>query len=314
MKLGMIRNDILLITGSEGFIGKHLSHRIKDLGCKVILLDKIKPKNFSFGHRINFIQCDITKKDELKKLKNIKGRIILIHLAACVPLIPDKEDKALDSIFEVNIKATINILNNFQNRLSKVYYVSTLEVYGVPIYLPIDEKHPTNPTSFYGISKLSAEHYLRIFCRCNRIPFAVLRLSCVYGPGENYDRAIPNFIKSAIKNEPIMIYGDGLDTRDYLYVDDAINALLLSIREKSAQGVFNIASSKGYKIRDIAKTIIKLCNSRSKINFYKRRKKFYNLFFNISKAKEKIKFLPKTTIEEGLLKEIAWFRWKNRLR
>ncbi len=300
-----------MITGVSGFIGTHLVSRIKELGYKVILVDKIKPKNFSSCSHMSFISCDITKENELKKLKNIKGPIILIHLASYVPHVPSEEEKAIDDIFEVNIKGIINILNNFKNRLSKVCYVSTLEVYGTPVYLPIDENHPTNPVSFYGISKLCAEHYLRIFCWRNHIPFVVLRFSTIYGPGENYDRAIPNFIKSAIKNAPILLYGDGSDMRDYLYVDDAVEALLFSIKKRNIQGIFNIASGNGYKIKDAAKTIIKLCNAESKIKSCDRKKKYYNLIFDISNARKNLDFMPRIKLREGLLKEIEWFKLKS---
>lgn len=312
--MGILLDDTLLVTGASGFIGLHLISKLRDLGYKAVLIDKVTLKNKSLlsSSRLNFIQCDITKTSELKKIKGIRGRIILLHLAAFVPHIPSEEEKFIESMIEVNIKGTIEILKSIKDKLSKVYYVSTLEVYGIPMYLPIDEEHPTNPVSWYGLSKLCAEHYIRLFCKQNCIPCTILRFSVVYGAGENYDRAIPNFIKSAVRNRPITVYGDGLDVRDYLYVNDATEALLLAIQNQKIEGIFNIASGKGYKIRDIAKMVIKLSNSKSKIKFYERRKKHYNLVFNIAKARKKLKFFPKTKIKEGLLKEIEWFKLKYR--
>jgi UDP-glucose 4-epimerase len=309
-RLSSSANNTLLITGASGFIGLHLIPKLKERGYKAILTDKVRLKNNNLlgSSGLNFIQCDITQPTELKKIKKIKGRIDLLHMAAFVPHIPSLEEKFIENMIEVNIKGTIELLKSLQDKLNNVYYVSTLEVYGIPIYLPIDEEHPTNPVSWYGLSKLYAEHCIRIFCIKNHIPFTILRLSTVYGPGEEYERAIPNFIKSAIKNKPLNIYGDGLDIRDYIYVGDVVEAIFSVFKWSKIGGIFNIAGGIGYSIRDIAKIIIRLCNSNSKIKFLKREKKFYNITLSIAKAKEKLKFIPKTDIRNALLEEIRWFK------
>lgn len=306
-----MKQKTVLITGAGGFIGKHVIKRSDSFRYQVVLTDDLSNLDVAFAKN-HYYSCNLTKESQVKKIiKRIKGEIILLHLAAYVPKSSDKKQDLIDKSIDVNLKGTINLLNNIKNRLCKVCFASTLEVYGKSIYLPIDENHPTNPGSFYSVSKLMAEQYLRAFCKTRGVSLNILRFSSVYGPGELYDRAIPNFIKAALERRPIHIYGNGLDKRDYLYVDDAVSALIASVNRNSACRVFNIAGGKGHTIKNIANLIIKLSGSKSKIKFLPRRKDAYDLVFNISLAKKKIGFRPNVDIRQGLINEIDWFRHRN---
>lgn len=309
--MGVKKDNILLVTGAGGFLGRRLLIALSKEGYRIFALDINPDKDCNFNKNINYIQCDITRKPDLDKLKKIRTNIILFHLAACVPHMPSKENELINRMFEVNVNGTINLLETLKRRLVKVCYVSTLEVYGVPQYLPLNEKHPTYPRSIYGLTKLCAEHLVRLFCQKNNIPFSILRLSSVYGPGENYFRAIPNFIRAAIYNRKIRIYGNGLDRRDYVYIDDVCDAIIASSKNSDSEGLMNIAFGRSYTIKEVAQMVLKLSGSKSKISFLKINKPAYDIIFDIAKARQKIGFMPKTAFKDGLLSEIEWFRFNK---
>lgn len=298
----------LVITGASGFIGLHLIKKAVLLGQKVIVVDKAPPPGIPKKTPYRFIRCDLSRKGSLSRLLAIKEKINLIHLAACVPHVPSNEKSLKEVIFKINVDGTRHLLEVLSGKLNKVCYVSTLEVYGAPVYTPINETHPTRPLTLYGESKLLAEKVVRSFCRAQGIPWSVMRLSVVYGPGENYERAIPNFIRAAIRGDPLLIFGDGSDRRDYLFVGDAVDALLCGALKKTARGVFNVASGKDYSIKATAKTIVRLCKSRSPITFCARKKARYDLIFDTAKAKQKLALAPRANMADGLREEIAWFR------
>jgi nucleoside-diphosphate-sugar epimerase len=302
------QKKIILITGAAGFIGKHIVSSLDSFRFQVVLTD-ILPKLYGVNSKVHYYKCDLTKEDDIKRLvRRLKGKIVLVHLAAYVPKFTGKKGDLATKNIKVNINGTINLVNNLANKLCKICFISTLETYGKPIYTPIDESHPTNPYSLYGLSKLIAEKYLMSFCRKNKIPLSILRFSSVYGPGELYDRAIPNFIRQALAGKPVVIFGNGLDVRDYVYVSDAVDAIISSVNKKNSHGLFNIASGRGYTVKNIARLIIKISGSKSTIIFSPKRKDSYDLTFDIALAKKKINFSPKVSINQGLRKEIDWFR------
>lgn len=296
----------MLISGAGGFIARALLNKLNDPARKVVLLVRSRHK-IPLAKNARCLRCDITRKEELKKLKAIKGRVSLLHLAAFVPRIPAEEDKFIRRIFRTNIAGTVGLLEALKDKLKDVCLASTLEVYGIPRALPIKEDTAVDPVSIYGASKLAAERCVSIFCREHNIPFTILRLSSVYGPGEDFDRALPNFIKQALKNKPLAVYGDGSDKRDYIYVDDAAEALLKASGCGLRSGLINIASGESISIKELAGRIISLCGSRSKIELKERRKPRYDIVFDISRMKRLLKFSPRTSLSEGLLREIAWF-------
>lgn len=304
----MVKPFDIVLTGPAGFIGNRLVQRACELGYKITALDlPANEKLFRGIKNVRFIGCDITDRHSLKKINGIGKNTVLVHLAAFVPHIPSREDKARDMIIDVNLRGTSVLLDSLKGRLKKVVYISTLEVYGKPVYLPIDEKHPANPVTYYGLSKLMAESYARVFCLKNAIEYVSLRLSCVYGPGENYDRAIPNFIKAALKNSGIKIYGNGQDLRDYIFIDDAVNAILLAARSSGTKGQINIASGRSYKISETARLIKEISRSGSRIKSFPAKKGFYDIVFNTACAKKELGFQAKVGFRQGLAKEIDWF-------
>ena len=189
-------------------------------------------------------------------------------------------------------------------------FCRTAEVYGVPKDLPIGEDHSTEPQSYYGAGKLAAEKCMKVFSQRNECPAVIPRFASVYGPGEVIEGAIPNFIKATLKNSSPVIYGDGLDLRDYVYIDDAVEAMVLALRWGKTTGcnIYNIASGQGYRIKEVAETITELCGVTCSLVYQPAKRQVADYVFDISAAQKDLGYSPKTSLREGLQREIDWFK------
>ncbi len=279
----------ILITGAGGHLGSFLLNKLPKKEYNIFVIEKEKPRKKI--REINYLIIDISNKNQLKKYKKIFEKIdILIHLAAYVPLKREFDD--LNKSIDINIKGSVNLVNLLKEG-NKFIFANSCEIY--------------NPKTFYAISKLVAEKYLEVICQKRGIKFISLRFASIYGPGEKIQRAIPNFIKSAIKNENIIIFGDGKEKRSYLYIEDAVQAIIQSICYPP-KGIFNISSEEIVTISDLAKLIKNIAKSDSEIIFEPRKKEKKDLVFSIKKAKRELKFRPKFRLKDGLKKEIEYFR------
>jgi UDP-glucose 4-epimerase len=185
--------------------------------------------------------------------------------------------------------------------------VSTVDVYGPPQFLPLNEEHPTRPASFYGASKLAAEMLLRVFGERAAVPVTVLRLAQVYGPGDTSRKAIPNFIRSALRGDAIVIQGDGSDERDYVFVDDVVIAIELALT-RHASGTFNIAGGHACSIRDVVTAIARLTGNTKTLVWERRATPATRQALDISAAEQHLDYRPRVNLEEGLRHTVAWFR------
>ncbi|MBI4845291.1 MAG: SDR family NAD(P)-dependent oxidoreductase [Candidatus Omnitrophica bacterium] len=314
MNNALFSGKSILISGGTGFLGMRLAEKLISCGAKIIIVDQKAPaencrkKLKADKQMARFIKCDLTNQSEVKKIKSkIKNRIIVVHLAAFVPPSADPNEDFIGKSIEVNIKAGVELCEGISGLIEKICYVSTLDVYGYPEYIPVDEGHPTNPVTYYGASKLSGEKYLQVLSKRKNIPLTVLRFSCTYGQGEWYNRAIPNFIRAAIDKKDLIVYGDGSDARDYLFLDDAIEAVVLAL-QKDKSGIYNIGSGRLYSIKEIAEKIIKITGENVSLKLRPRLKKRTKFVFNISKAKKQLGYKPKAAIADGLKQEIEWFK------
>lgn len=288
----------ILVTGGRGFLGKPLVEALSQRNEVIVLsrhIDKCKRlKN------VQYIEADLLHLDDLAIDKNFDA---LIHVAALVPRTND-QDIAREMI-DVNVVGTINLLENF-HRTNRIIFISTAETYGPYNSGLINDNLPQYPVSFYGASKTAAEKFCQAFCYKNNKKLTILRMSNIYGPGETINRAIPNFIKAALKNEPIMIFGDGTELRDFIFIDDAIGGIVAAL-ESDNGGVYNLGYGKGVSIKEVAELIIKLSNSSSNIVFTSRAKEKYDVILDTSKL-SLLNYQPSTPLEEGLVKEIEWFK------
>jgi len=255
-----------LVTGATGFIGSHLCKELIRRGHTVFGLSR-SGRTHKIKSLLNQKEFYLKKGDirdermlsEIIKDNNIK---VIFHLAAQLPQDDDLKNPFL--CFDINVRGTLNLLNAaYLNDIDYFMYGSTMSVYSdPPDYLPVDEKHPVRPSTVYGVSKLASELYCNLYSKF--INMIIIRLSGVYGWGQSKHNAIPRFINQALNNRPITIYGDGTQTSDYVYVKDAIQAILLAW-EKNKTGTYNIGGGEEISVKDLAKRIVNSLNSKSEI-------------------------------------------------
>jgi len=306
-----MHNLKVLITGGSGFIGSHLVDLFLKAGYETVVLD-----NFFSGTTENIRQCMDNKKFHLIKgdirnpediEKAVKSVDVVCHLAAIVNIPLSIENPLL--VNEANVEGTLNLLQAcVKHNVERFVYASTCAVYGEAQHLPIDEEHPTNPLSPYGASKLAAEHYCKVFHRIYGLQTACLRFFNVYGPRQTsgpYGGVITTFIESLKKAEPLVIFGDGNQTRDFIYVEDAAKACIIALHCKKCSGkTFNIGTGTQTSVNKLAQILIKLLDKpQAKIIHSSERKgDIRESYANISRAEKDLGFKPEILIYEGLKK------------
>jgi len=301
---------LIAITGGSGFIGRRLIKKLVESSYNLLLLgrsfDRPSISDLIKEKKVDYIKYDLTNRNpEISNtLRNVD---VLVHLAAFVPRSNKPSDDDPIKNIEVNIKGTHNLLKDFENVAEKLIFASTLEVYGKPVFLPITEFHPVNPLTYYGASKLAAEKYVTIFSFQHNMKSVILRFSTVYGPEEVFDRAIPNFIRCVMEGKSPVIYGDGLDVRDYIYIDDAVDAIVAAIH-RDCEGVYNIASGEGYTIHEIFEKIKDISGKDLKPIFKRSNREPTKFIFDIISARKELGFSPKVSIDHGLTEEFSWYK------
>lgn len=289
-----LKDKKILITGGSGFIGTNLIKRLEKEGAKV------KNYDISDGNRIE---------NSINLLKFIKKQFdIIYHLAGISG--STQSNKHLPTSFEVNTFATVNLLDKvikFSPKTKVMLSSSRLE-YGKSKYLPVDENHPTEPTSAYGLSKLCTTQIALIYHKIHNLDVTIFRTSNVYGshPEIKFSgyNIINYFLDLAKKNETLTIFGDGNQKRDYLYIDDFIDAIILASTPKSAGQIYNLGFGKGTSLKEMAKLIIKIAG-KGNLKLVKWPKKYHDVetgdyVSDISKIKKELGFSPKISFAEGI--------------
>lgn len=263
-----------LVTGGAGFVGSNLVESLLEDGLEVISIDDYsagKKRNLSevkekYTDRLTEVECDITDKSELAKY--FKDVDVIFH-QACSKMTVCLKDPLRD--LEVNAAGTFNLLELARDTsVKKFVHVSTGSVYGVAQYFPTDENHPVNPTSYYGVSKLAGEKYVRAFSHLYNMDTSILRYYHVYGPKQDsgdYGGVMGIFCKQAIKNEDLTIFGDGTQIRSFTYVKDVVNINKLVALKGGKGEAYNCASGLKVSINDIAHKIVSLAKSSSSIKY-----------------------------------------------
>jgi UDP-glucose 4-epimerase len=183
-------------------------------------------------------------------------------------------------------------------------------VYGKVEYLPFDEQHPTQPVSPYGVSKLAAEHYCRVFHEVYGLPTTSLRYFTVYGPRMRPDLAISIFTRKMLANEPITVFGDGEQTRDFTYIDDVVEANKRLLNNSNTDGkVLNIGSGNRISVNDLIQNLQSITDSNSEVNYTDKQKgDAENTLADVSLSRELIGYEPSIDIRMGLEKFVDWFK------
>lgn len=312
----VIKNSRVLVTGGAGFIGSHLIDHLLKFHNQVVILDnfynpialRLEPDRFN---GIKLLRGDIR---DIGTLVGEIGKInYVFHLAAIVGTQISMKDPSLTH--EVNVTATLNLLRTYSgSKLRRLVFSSSAAVYGEPRRTPIPEDERTFPLSPYGVSKLAAEQYCRAFNLCYGLKSTVLRIFNVYGPGQGqgpYSGVITNFIDALTHEKAATIYGDGNQTRDFVYIDDVVNGLIAAADSEEAVGeVINIGSGSETMIKELlAKTSAILGSERVEPAYEKARLGDIRASCaNIEKARKILDYVPNTSLEDGLRKYLMWFK------
>jgi len=319
-------NASVLITGGVGFIGSALARRLVHLGAKVTIIDSLNPNYGGNLANISDIRdkvwlniSDVRDPHALKYM--IQGQDYLFNLAGQTSHLDSMTDPFTD--LEINSKAQLTILEaaRINNPKIRIVFASTRQLYGKPQYLPVDEKHPVIPVDVNGINKLGGEWYHLLYNDVYGIPCTCLRLTNTYGPGMRVKDARQTFlgiwIKLLLTGEPLKVFGDGKQLRDFNYVDDVVNAFLLAATEDEAVGqVLNLGSNEVINLRDLAEKMVEI-NGGGEIEvvpFPSERKAIDigDYYSDWKKAEALLGWKPEIGLDEGLSASLEYYRKNGR--
>ncbi len=302
----------VVVTGGAGFIGSHIVEHWINEGAEVHIIDNLRSgykSNVELFPGAIFHQVSVTEKDKVKEI--IKGASYIHHLAALVS-VPESVEKP-EECLEINVKGLLNVLDAAKEyEVKKVVFSSSAAVYGDNPESPKKVEMNPAPKTPYAITKLDGEYYLKMYNELYGLQTVSLRYFNVFGPRQDpksqYAAAIPIFISKAIKNLPIIIYGDGEQTRDFIYVKDVVTANVLSAISQNVNGVFNVANGNATSVNQIVNEIIKATGSTSKVVYQDVRSgDIKHSLAYVEKTKEILGFNPNYSLMEGIKSTIEFF-------
>ena len=303
-----------LITGGAGFIGSHLSGALLRSGNEVVIIDDFSANAIEkIDSKIKIYKIGIENTDRIKEIFKKEKPDIVYHLAGVINL----RRQIADPLFAKDLdflRRTETILDACRkNSVKKIIFISS----GGAIYenarvIPTPQDYPVHPASLYGLANLMLEKYIQSYCKEREMDFIILRLSNVYGPRQWISGIVPSLIIKFLKKERPIIYGDGRQTRDFIYIDDAIRAFIIAA-EKTKTGVYNIGSGKEVnlnKLFELLKDIFGLKIESAYQDLKGRESKRSAL--SIEKIKKEFGWQPQTNLKDGLSKTIKWFQKNER--
>jgi len=302
----------ILITGGAGFIGSNLAERLVSGGHEVLVLDNLATGRLSnlkkIEKQIKFIEGDIRDIDFLRK--NFQGVDFIFHLAALPGVFFSVQNP--EQCNETNIKGALNVfLAARDSKVKRVIFVSSSSIYGGAFEINQEDQKP-QPLSPYAVSKITGEYYAKNFFELFGLETVCLRFFNVFGPKQNsesdYAAVIPLFIKLALKGEQPVIFGDGNQSRDFTYIDNVVEGMILAVNSPRAAGeTFNVACGDSITVNRLVKTIGKILDKKI-TPLYKEPRigDIYRSKADISRAKNILGFTPKVSFEQGLEKTIAY--------
>jgi UDP-glucose 4-epimerase len=304
-----------LVTGGAGFIGSHLVEALVSAGCRVAVYDNLSSGNTAnlkhLEGQFSFFQADIRDRSKLEAA--LEGCEVVFHLAAIVS-VPQTVENPIDSA-DVNEMGTLFVLEaSRQAKVKRIVFSSSCAVYGDDPRLPKRENMAPKPTSPYAAQKVAAEYYAKIFNDLYGIETTALRYFNVYGPRQDpsspYSGVISIFMTKALLNEPAVIYGDGNQSRDFIYVQDVVKANLLAATAKNVSGqVMNIGSGKSVAINHLWKAICAMSGQNLKPEYApKRPGDIVESVAGIESASARLGFECEIPFEKGLEATFEWYR------
>lgn len=316
----------VLITGGLGFIGSSLARRLVGLNAGVTLVDSLIPQyggNLFNIHDIrDAVSVSITDvRDPHAMAYLIQGKDFLFNLAGQTSHLDSMTDPRTD--LDINASAQLSILEACRkhNPRIKIVFASTRQLYGKPAYLPVDEKHPINPVDVNGINKLAGEWYHLLYNNVYGIRACALRLTNTFGPGMRVKDARQTFlgiwIRNLIEEKPILVFGDGLQVRDFNYIEDVLDAFLAAALNPLADGeIYNLGSAEYISLNDLAGLMIEILGkgSHQLVPFPPDRKAIDigDYYSDFTKIRNALGWAPHTSLRDGLKKTLEFYASNGR--
>lgn len=312
----------VLITGGLGFIGSNLAHRLVDLGAKVTLVDSLIPEYGGNLYNIAGIEDRVRVniadvRDEYSMDYLVQGHDFLFNLAGQTSHLDSMRNPYVD--LDINCRAQLSILEACRknNPRITIVYASTRQIYGKPDYLPVDERHLLHPVDVNGINKMAGEWYHILYNNVYGIRACALRLTNTYGPRMRVKDARQTFlgiwIKNVIEGKPIQVWGDGLQLRDFTYIDDCVEAMLLAAVHPAATGqIFNLGGLEVINLRDLAALTVEVAGGGSfEIIPYPPDRKPIDIgdyYADDRRIRSMLGWQPRIDLRTGLARTIAFYR------
>jgi UDP-glucose 4-epimerase len=311
-----------LITGGLGFIGSNLARRLVELGAEVLLVDSLIPDYggnlFNIAGIEDRVRVNIADvRDEYGMNYLVQGQDVIFNLAGQVSHLDSMRDPYTD--LEINCRSQLSILEACRkhNPGVKIVYAGTRQIYGRPQYLPVDETHPLEPTDINGVNKLAGEWYHIIYHRVHGLRTVSLRMTNIYGPRMRVKDARQTFIgwwlHQIVDDEELQIFGDGRQVRDFNYVDDVVEALVLAAADPTAEGqIYNLGGADPINLLDLAELLIQVNGGGSYriVPFPADRKRIDigDYHGDYSRIRAHLGWQPTVPLRDGLERAIAFYR------
>lgn len=303
-----------LCTGGSGFIGSNLVEALLQRGDEVTVLDDFSAGKMSnletVIDRVNIVKGSVTDLDLLRNLTSEND--VVFHLAVQCLMVCNRDPILAH---EVNNTGTFNVCQATKEKGKKLVYISSSEVYGTCQYVPMDEQHPTNPQSIYGLTKLVGEQYVQLFNNIYGVPAVIVRPFNAYGRNhreDSYACVITAFIKRLEQGKPPIIEGTGEQSRDFTYVTDTADGIILLSSLSNGETV-NIGSGSSTTIKQLAQTLLRIYDMNPDNITYTdpRPNDVFKLNADITLATSKYGYRPKVSLEDGLRKYVEWFKTRG---
>ncbi len=308
---------ICLITGAAGFIGSHLSRQLLSAGWKVRGVDnfadfyprKMKEDNIADLRRrrhFEFIERDLVTADPSPLLDGVGA---VAHLAAQAG-VRTSWGAEFRTYTDSNILATQRLLEASRERvLEKFVFASSSSVYGETQQFPLEEEATLMPLSPYGVTKLAAERLCRLYWKNFGVPTVCLRYFTVYGPGQRPDMSFHRFIRAVLRGEPLTLFGTGEQTRDFTFVDDAVEATMAALQDGQPGRVYNIGGGNRVSLKQVLEMLSELTGREPRIEYLDFVKgDMMHTVADTRRAQSELRFSPRTGIKQGLKAEVLWLR------
>ncbi|MBI5773343.1 MAG: NAD-dependent epimerase/dehydratase family protein [Verrucomicrobia bacterium] len=322
METDFFNHRNVLITGGLGFIGSTLARRLVELGAKVTVVDSLIPQYggnlFNIEGIRDRIRVNISDvRDPFAMAHHVRGQDVLFNLAGQTSHLDSMKEPEAD--LDINCKAQLSLLETCRktNPAIRIVFAGTRQIYGKPDYLPVDEAHPIRPVDVNGINKTAGEWYHLLYNSTYGIPCTVLRLTNTYGPRMRVKDARQTFLgiwlRRIIEGQPLQVFGDGTQRRDFNYVDDVVEALLLAAASDKAAGkAYNLGSGEVVSLKALAELLLELNGGgRLELSPFSEELKKIDIgdyYGNFTKFEGELGWRPKISLREGLKRSLEYYR------